>query len=189
MLRGNHECIEVNYGYGFFDECRRRVPNGRGKTIFSAVNKSCFDYLPIAAIIGDSIFCTHGGLSPELMQPGSLALIDRLERPCRVPDTGMVADLLWSDPDAEVNGWAENSRGVSYTFGADVLEQFNKTHQFDLVCRAHQVVEDGERCCTIHISHAPLSISPLLHACRVFVLRRSCACHAVLGHEVLRRVR
>jgi serine/threonine-protein phosphatase PP1 catalytic subunit len=133
----------VNYAYGFFDECRRRIPNGRGKAIFSSINRSCFDCLPIAAIIGKSIFCTHGGLSPELMQSGSLSVIDRLERPCRVPDTGVVCDLLWSDPDADVRGWCENSRGVSYTFGQDELRAFNQVHGFDLVCRAHQVVEDG----------------------------------------------
>ena len=31
------------------------------------------------------------------------------------------------------------SRGVSYTFGPDVLEQFLEKHDLDLVCRAHQV--------------------------------------------------
>lgn len=34
-------------------------------------------------------------------------------------------------------------RGVSYTFGADVVSTFLKRHDLDLICRAHQVVEDG----------------------------------------------
>merc|ERR1712037_659576 len=38
---------------------------------------------------------------------------------------------------------AENDRGVSFTFGADTVESFLKKHDLDLICRAHQVVEDG----------------------------------------------
>ena len=34
-------------------------------------------------------------------------------------------------------------RGVSYAFGHDVISEFLKKHGFDLICRAHQVVEDG----------------------------------------------
>eukprot|EP00900_Chrysochromulina_parva_P015530 jgi/Chrpa1/23979/Chrysochromulina_OHIO_Genome00025945-RA len=55
----------------------------------------------------------------------------------------MLCDLLWSDPEADISGWAENDRGVSYTFGADVVTKFLQKHDYDLVVRAHQVVEDG----------------------------------------------
>jgi len=34
-------------------------------------------------------------------------------------------------------------RGVSYTFGHDVVEEFLERHDLDLIVRAHQVVEDG----------------------------------------------
>jgi serine/threonine-protein phosphatase PP1 catalytic subunit len=43
----------------------------------------------------------------------------------------------------EVSGWAENDRGVSFTFGSDVVNKFLNKHDLDLICRAHQVVEDG----------------------------------------------
>ena len=45
--------------------------------------------------------------------------------------------------DACTQGWAESERGVSYTFGADVVSKFLEDHDFDLMVRAHQVVEDG----------------------------------------------
>ena len=64
-------------------------------------------------------------------------------RPTDVPDTGLLCDLLWSDPDKDVQGWGENDRGVSFTFGADVVSKFLNRHDLDLICRAHQVVEDG----------------------------------------------
>eukprot|EP00353_Schmidingerella_taraikaensis_P014191 CAMPEP_0185587304 /NCGR_PEP_ID=MMETSP0434-20130131/48460_1 /TAXON_ID=626734 ORGANISM="Favella taraikaensis, Strain Fe Narragansett Bay" /NCGR_SAMPLE_ID=MMETSP0434 /ASSEMBLY_ACC=CAM_ASM_000379 /LENGTH=61 /DNA_ID=CAMNT_0028209081 /DNA_START=66 /DNA_END=248 /DNA_ORIENTATION=+ len=60
-------------------------------------------------------------------------------RPTDVPDTGLLCDLLWSDPDKDIVGWGENDRGVSFTFGPDVVGSFLKRHDLDLICRAHQV--------------------------------------------------
>ena len=55
---------------------------------------------------------------------------------CRL---GLLCDLLWSDPDKDVNGWGENDRGVSFTFGSDIVSKFLGRHDLDLICRAHQV--------------------------------------------------
>jgi serine/threonine-protein phosphatase PP1 catalytic subunit len=82
----------------------------------------------------------HGGLSPELH---SLEQIKNLDRPSDVPDSGLICDLLWSDPDKDVAAWGENERGISHTFGANIVKKFNEKHDLDLICRAHQVVEDG----------------------------------------------
>jgi len=51
--------------------------------------------------------------------------------------------LLWSDPNKEIQGWEVNDRGVSFVFGPDVVQAFLKRQDLDLICRAHQVVEDG----------------------------------------------
>lgn len=80
------------------------------------------------------------GLSPDLQ---GMEQIRRIMRPTDVPDTGLLCDLLWSDPDKDVQGWGENDRGVSFTFGADIVSKFLNRHDLDLICRAHQVVEDG----------------------------------------------
>jgi serine/threonine-protein phosphatase PP1 catalytic subunit len=34
-------------------------------------------------------------------------------------------------------------RGVSYTFGEDIITDFLERHELSMICRAHQVVEDG----------------------------------------------
>jgi len=135
LLRGNHECASINRIYGFYDECKRRYNIKLWKTF-----TDCFNCLPVAALIDNKIFCMHGGLSPEL---SSLEQIRRIIRPTDVPDTGLLCDLLWSDPDKDVQGWGENERGVSYVFGPEIVSVFLKKHDLDLVCRAHQVVEDG----------------------------------------------
>mmetsp|Transcript_25119 Transcript_25119/g.48047 ORF Transcript_25119/g.48047 Transcript_25119/m.48047 type:complete len:413 (+) Transcript_25119:131-1369(+) len=135
ILRGNHESAGINRIYGFYDECKRRYSIRLWK-VFSDV----FNCLPVSAIVDEKILCMHGGLSPEMER---LQQIADLHRPCDVPDVGLMCDLLWSDPDTGVNGWAENDRGVSFVFGADVVAAFLEQHDLDLLVRAHQVVEDG----------------------------------------------
>lgn len=66
--------------------------------------------------------------------------IRRIMRPTDVPDQGLLCDLLWSDPDKDVLGWGENDRGVSFTFGSEVVAKFLHKHDLDLICRAHQVI-------------------------------------------------
>ena len=121
----------------------------------------CFNCLPIAAIIDEKIFTMHGGLSPDLQ---SMEQIRRVMRPTDVPDTGvlfglsriswtlndgvtlgLLCDLLWSDPDKDITGWSENDRGVSFTFGPDVVSRFLQKHDMDLICRAHQVSDVAVR--------------------------------------------
>ena len=175
LLRGNHECASINRIYGFYDECKRRYNIRLWKTF-----TDCFNCLPVAALIDEKvpvhppvvppimqcsaqpaqvhtraaegpllqILCMHGGLSPELK---SLDQIKRIPRPTDVPDTGLLCDLLWADPDKEINGWGENDRGVSYTFGQDSVTEFLTKHDLDLVCRAHQVrTNSPSMLCNLH---------------------------------------
>ena len=135
LLRGNHESENINKIYGFFVECKRRYSVKLWK-LFS----DCFNSLPIAALINDKIICMHGGLSPDLT---SLEQLKKIVRPTEIPDAGLLCDLLWSDPDKLSTGWGENERGVSVTFSPQVVEEFLEKHDLDLVCRAHQVVENG----------------------------------------------
>lgn len=135
LLRGNHESASINRIYGFYDECQRRY-NIRVWKQFCDV----FNCMPVIAIIDEKIICMHGGLSPDLH---SLDQIHNVKRPTEVPDTGLLCDILWADPDNDVTGWEDSVRGVSYVFGADAVKGFLKKHELDLICRAHQVVEDG----------------------------------------------
>ena len=60
----------------------------------ASVFEQCTATLPTLQIL-----CMHGGLSPELK---SLEQIKRIPRPTDVPDTGLLCDLLWADPDKDV---------------------------------------------------------------------------------------
>jgi len=135
LLRGNHECASINRIYGFYDECKRRYNIKIWKT-FTDV----FNCLPLAALVENTIFCMHGGLSPDLYDPRDL---NKIERPLDIPNKGVLCDLLWSDPDPDIVGFGDNDRGVSFTFGANEVSKFLKRNNLSLIVRAHQVVEDG----------------------------------------------
>ena len=135
LLRGNHESSVTNRIYGFYDECKRRY-NVRIWRSFTEL----FNFLPVAALIDEKILCMHGGLSPELK---NLQNIENISRPTEIPDTGLLCDLLWSDPEKDILDYDENDRGVSVVFGEKVVEDFNKKNDLDLIIRAHQVVDEG----------------------------------------------
>ncbi|CAI4049276.1 hypothetical protein SUVZ_13G1210 [Saccharomyces uvarum] len=135
LLRGNHECANVTRVYGFYDECKRRCNIKIWKTFIDT-----FNTLPLAAIVAGKIFCVHGGLSPVL---NSMDEIRHVVRPTDVPDFGLINDLLWSDPTDSPNEWEDNERGVSYCYNKVAINKFLNKFGFDLVCRAHMVVEDG----------------------------------------------
>ncbi|KAI8077750.1 Metallo-dependent phosphatase-like protein [Halteromyces radiatus] len=135
LLRGNHENQNVTRVYGFYDECKRRLSVKMWRLFVDV-----FNVLPIAALVGDKIFCVHGGLSPSLT---SMDDIRRIERPVDIPEYGLLNDLLWSDPTDETPDWQDSDRGVSYCFGHKAIDEFLATFDLDLICRAHMVVEDG----------------------------------------------
>ena len=85
----------------------------------------------------------HGGLSPDLV---SLEQLKKIVRPTEIPDDGLLCDLLWADPkydERDGKDWGENERGISVTFSANYVEKFLDKFDLDLICRAHQVVENG----------------------------------------------
>lgn len=135
LIRGNHESRQITQVYGFYDECLRK---------FGSVNvwrycTNIFDYLALAAIIDNKIFCVHGGLSPSI---NTLDEIRSIERKQEVPHDGAMCDLMWSDPD-ESPGWSVSPRGAGYLFGGDIVDKFNRENKIDLICRAHQLVMEG----------------------------------------------
>ena len=135
LLRGNHECASINRIYGFYDECKKRYNLKIWKAFIDV-----FNCLPIAASIDDKILLMHGGLSPELK---NVEQLKKIMRPTDVPEEGLLCDLLWSDPDMNCDGWGPNDRGVSVVFNENVLKKFLEKNDLDLICRAHQVVEEG----------------------------------------------
>ncbi len=141
LIRGNHECPEVNANYGFLQECMERYSPEDAPLVYSACNKAMMS-LPLAAIINEKIFCVHGGLSPHLNKTNQ---IEKIKRQVTIPNEGLLCDLLWSDPRSSNKEWSFNDRGVSYTFNEHAVDKFLSANNLELICRAHQMITTGYR--------------------------------------------
>ena len=136
LLRGNHEARSQTQVFGFYDECLVKYGDPRAWTLIT----DTFDFMPVAALVDNRLFCCHGGLSPSARD---LDTIRGQKRTQELPHSGVLADLAWSDPEDEHTGWRDSPRGAGYTFGQDVTEEWNENNGLDLLVRAHQMVDAG----------------------------------------------
>ncbi|TNJ26804.1 Serine/threonine-protein phosphatase [Giardia muris] len=136
LIRGNHECRSVTQTYGFYEETTRKYGHAGVWKLFMEL----FDYLPIAAIVDDAIFCVHGGLSPALPTLDDITLLNRTTE---IPSEGPLADLNWSDPCTNLDTWEHSYRGAGYLFGQKAVEQFLVMNDLKMVARAHQLAIEG----------------------------------------------
>ena len=135
LLRGNHETRQVTQVYGFYDECLRKYGNANPWRYCTEL----FDAMPLAALVEGEVLCVHGGLSPDVRTVDAMRTIHRT---MEVPQEGPFADLMWSDPD-DIDTWAVSPRGAGWLFGAQVTHEFNQINGLELICRAHQLVQEG----------------------------------------------
>jgi serine/threonine-protein phosphatase 6 catalytic subunit len=135
LLRGNHESRQITQIYGFYDECQRKYGNGNAWKFCCEV----FDCLNIAALIDGKVLCVHGGLSPDLKTIDQCRTIDRRQE---IPHEGPFCDLMWSDPE-NIETWSVSPRGAGWLFGSRVTSEFNQINGLELICRAHQLVQEG----------------------------------------------
>jgi serine/threonine-protein phosphatase 6 catalytic subunit len=66
-----------------------------------------------------------------------------IERDQEIPHRGGFCDLMWSDPD-DIDWWAISPRGAGWLFGEKPTSQFMHNNQLSLICRAHQLVQEGK---------------------------------------------
>ena len=135
LLRGNHECEELTEFGGFLDECETKA----NREIWERFCKT-FDYLPLAAIINSSVFCVHGGLSPSLQ---TVEQIKKISRPTKIPEKGLIADMLWSDPDPRMKNFGKSIRGDTCTWGQLAAKKFFSENDLNAIVRGHQVAKNG----------------------------------------------
>eukprot|EP00050_Salpingoeca_kvevrii_P019428 m.85913 g.85913 ORF g.85913 m.85913 type:complete len:470 (+) comp8412_c0_seq1:521-1930(+) len=144
FLRGNHECRHLTEYFTF----KREVEFKYSAAVYDECMKS-FDALPLAAIMDKQFFCVHGGISPELMSPDNIMSLDRFVEP---EESGLLCDLLWSDPhedfdkDTGSSSFLHNeTRGCSYVYTHKAVCDFLDRNKLLSVIRAHEAQDQGYR--------------------------------------------
>lgn len=136
MIRGNHECRSLNRFYGFLNECKHYY----NEDIFEAANQ-CFDELPIAAILNQTVFCVHGGISQNIKSVDDLSKVTKSNGE---PVEGTTeTDFLWSDPSNSVSGYQISNRGAGHIFGKDSTQEFLNVLGLKLIVRSHETCSNG----------------------------------------------
>ena len=116
LSRGNHETKNMNKIYGFEGEVLHKYDVG-----IMQLFTTLFNELPLAHVIEHKALVVHGGL---FQRDGvKLSEIRAIPRGREPPDSGLMSDLLWSDP-SPFMGRSPSKRGVGQAFGPDVTSAF-----------------------------------------------------------------
>ncbi|MHA1688674.1 MAG: metallophosphoesterase [Promethearchaeota archaeon] len=141
FLRGNHETIEMNRYYGFYDDFHYRFGN---KGRYSEI-ASLYEVLPICAIINEKIACLHGGI-PEYIdvfnELKDKKAVDLFECGASSYLKEAIYQILWNDPKEGLKGYMGSYRGPGIKFfGENVFKKFLEKNNLNYLIRAHECFE------------------------------------------------
>ncbi|KAI0263080.1 putative serine/threonine-protein phosphatase 2B catalytic subunit protein [Gloeopeniophorella convolvens] len=144
LLRGNHECRHLTDYFTFRLECKHKY----SERVYEACLAS-FCALPLAAVMNKQFLCIHGGLSPELHTLDDIRNLDRFREP---PTSGLMCDILWSDPIEDFGQEHGNEsfvhnhvRGCSYFYTYKAACEFLERNRLLSIIRAHEAQDAGYR--------------------------------------------
>jgi len=141
LLKGNHETLEVNRNYGFYQDFLNRFKDPKKFNHVTAI----YNALPYSALVNESILCLHGGIPEEFNALNRLRGIKTSEINLTYDNIAKsLLQIMWNDPKPNLKGFTESFRGRDIKFfGEDVFSDFMRENKLDYLIRAHERFPEG----------------------------------------------
>ena len=141
LLKGNHETLEVNRKYGFFQDFLNQFKDPKKFNEITAV----YNALPYCALVNESILCLHGGIPEDFNAINRLRGLKTSEINLIYENTAKsLLQIMWNDPKPNLKGFTESFRGRDIKFfGEDVFTDFMRENKLDCLIRAHERFPEG----------------------------------------------
>ena len=126
------------------DECKDKFnediedPN----SVFRAIC-DLFNYLPLAALIENKIFCVHSGIGENVK---SLDDIMSIKKPYTVYDNPIVLDLLWSMPEELKYEYTANNLTTNLRkryYNENLINEFMKNNKITYIIGTSKYLKTG----------------------------------------------
>ena len=140
LMRGNHEGPEdlLAHPHDLPFQFGQRFGE-RGDEAYLSVRK-LFDQLYNAVLVEDRFVIIHGGF------PSSASSVDDMAYAHEThPKKPFLEEMLWNDPEENMNGTILSSRGAGKLFGGDVTADFLKMLRVNALVRSHEPCSEGFR--------------------------------------------
>ena len=141
ILKGNHETLEMNQYYGFYQDFISRFKNEGDFNEILAL----YSVLPYAALVDEQILCVHGGIPEDIEILNKLKGIktDNLREIWNFLSKQLI-QITWNDPKEDIKGFIDSFRGPGIKFfGKDVFERFMKANNLRYLIRSHEMFLEG----------------------------------------------
>jgi len=143
FLKGNHESLEINQYYGFYEDFMYRFKDQKKFKDVLAL----FKVLPFCALVNRSILCLHGGIPEDNDILRKLKGIKTQDLPLISKSIAKsLMHIMWNDPKSNLNGFSDSFRGIDLKFfGEDVFNEFMRKNKLKYLIRSHEFYPEGYR--------------------------------------------
>ncbi len=137
LLRGNHEAPKdlLGYPHDLPEQFQDRL--GEDWELAYEKTRALCAYFYNAVFVENRYLMVHCGVSPEISSLQEIALAQENR------NLALLEDLLWSDPDEDVQGVSFSPRGAGKLFGKNVTEEVLGKLNAKILIRGHESSDLG----------------------------------------------